>query len=464
METSSGIRNTEEILSQFVVRKKQFWTPADDIIYGAQDILDIPPDEAERLQFTSIKYAFDYHYNKNAFYRNFCQGEAVTPDDIKDIADLVKIPKIPDTFFKSYPSMDAREIWSWLKKTSAADIGSFDFAENISLDELFREIETREKGIALHSSGTTGKFSILFRNWQGAGRWGYLITRNLLSIVPLTTDAHAIYLGPYKSYLALGFLGSALGRIFSAANVHYSINRTLTMKMLLIAVGMKRGFKESIQLHLMRRALVRARTRMAKLLQKLAAEKRQVYIISAPYELYWLMVDLQRRGIRLRLGESNSVVITAAGWKIFEEDRVSEEQFREMVEETLGIPTEHCRDIYGMAEWHGFAWECEGHYKHIVQCTYPMVLDEYLKPLGYGEYGRFAFLDPASYTFPGFIISGDRVKMLPHCPACNRTSPVLEPEITRMPGASPRGCGDLMRITMAEKPAETMRWKSKNVK
>lgn len=450
METSSNIRNTEEILSQFVVRKMQFWTPADDIIYGPQDILDIPPTEAEQLQFKAIKYAFDYHYSHNAFYRNFCQGEKIAPDDIKQIADFVKIPKIPDTFFKSYPSLNPEEIWSWLKKTSAADIGNFDFAGNISLDGLFREIEAREKGIALHSSGTTGKFSILFKNWQGAGRWGYMITKKLLSVVPHQADAHAIHLGPSKSYLGLGFLGSALSRIFPAANIHYSINRTLTIKMLLVAFGMKRGIKESLQLYLMGRALARARVRMGKLLQRLSDEKRQVYIISAPYELYWLMVELQKQGIRLHLGDSNSVIMTSAGWKIYEDERVSEEQFRKMAEETLGIPGEHCRDIYGMAEWHGFAWECEGHYKHIVQCTYPMVLDEYLKPLGYGEYGRFAFLDPASYTFPGFIITGDRVKMLAHCPVCNRASPVLEPEITRMPGATPKGCGNLMGSIAAQ--------------
>ena len=457
MDAAVAYSDQEEILSQFVIRKMEYWTPADDMIYKTEDFLNIPLDEADRLQLKAVKYAFDYHYSKNAFYRNFCQLEGVTPDDIKETADFVKIPKIPDIFFKEYPIANSKEFWSWLRKTSAIDIGDFDLDPNISFDELFEEIYSREKGVVVHSGGTSGKFSIIFKNWQGAGRWGYIITKTLLSITPLTVDAHAIYLGPSRSYLGLGWLASSLSRIFPVSNIHYSINRRLTMKMLSVAVGIRSGIKESIMLYLMRRALIKARSRMVKLLQRLDRTGKQVYIISTPYDVYYLMMELKKRGIRLNLGESNSVVLTSAGWKMFEKDRISEERFRKMVEETLGIPEKHCRDIYGMAEWHGFAWECEGHYKHIIQSTYPMILDDSLQTVGFGIYGRFAFLDPLSYTFPGFIITGDRVKMLPKCPACNRVSPVLEPEITRMPGASPRGCGELVSRMMAENVTEITR-------
>ena len=454
MGAEAGFRNAEEILSQFVIRKMQYWTPADDMIYKSEDFLDIPPDEAERQQFEAIRYAFDYHYSKNAFYRHFCQLEGMKPDDIKTSADFIKIPKIPDTFFKEYPTTSSKELWDWLKKTSATDIGEFDLDPDVSFDDLFEEIYSREKGVAVHSGGTTGKFSIIFKNWQGAGRWGYIVTKTLLGIAPLTVDAHAVYLGPSRSYLGLGWLGASLDRIFPASHIHYSIDRRLTMKMLSVAVGIRRGMKEGIMLYLMRRALVRARSRMAKLLQHLDKAGKQVYLISTPYDIYYLMLELKKRGIRLSLGETNSVVITSAGWKMFEKDRISMDLFREMGEDTLGIPQKNFRDIYGMAEWHGFAWECEGHYKHIIQSTYPMVLDENLQMVGFNKYGRFAFLDPLSYTFPGFIITGDRVKMLPKCPACKRTSPVLEPEITRMPGASPRGCGELVSMMMKERSGE----------
>ncbi len=218
------------------------------------------------------------------------------------------------------------------------------------------------------------------------------------------------------------------------------------MDMLAVLTGARQGLKESVQLFAMRLALDRARSRIVKLLQRLDSERKQVFIIAPPYELHSIMSELKKQNIRLNLGNNGSVVLTAAGWKIFEHRRMTGQEFRTMVGETLGIPDKHCRDVYAMSEWHGLAWECEGHYKHIIQCTYPMVLDDKLEPSGYGKYGRFAFLDPLSHTFPGFIITGDRVKMLKQCPACHRSSPVLEPEITRMQDAENKGCGELTRL------------------
>jgi len=80
-----------------------------------------------------------------------------------------------------------------------------------------------------------------------------------------------------------------------------------------------------------------------------------------------------------------------------------------------------------------------------------MVLDEEMEPLGFGETGRFAFLDPAGYGYPGFIITGDRVKLLEECPKCGKSGIVIESEVTRMKGAEGKGCGNLMRDLMAKK-------------
>ena len=105
------------MLGQFISPRED-WTPADEMLYGVDDFFDIPEDEAERLRFEAIKYAFEYQYSNNAFYRNFCQAEGIAPDGIKEITDLVRIPKIPDTFFKDYPGTKPEEFYSWLRKTS----------------------------------------------------------------------------------------------------------------------------------------------------------------------------------------------------------------------------------------------------------------------------------------------------------------------------------------------------------
>ena len=96
--------------------------------------------------------------------------------------------------------------------------------------------------------------------------------------------------------------------------------------------------------------------------------------------------------------------------------------------------------------------ECEGYYKHIPCVLQPYALDEEMNPLPYGEHGRFAFLDPLANSYPGFIVTGDRVKLLEHCPVCDRHGPVLGPEIERMTGIEAKGCTGAMAKIIEEMP------------
>ncbi|MEM2715517.1 MAG: hypothetical protein QW762_02265, partial [Candidatus Thermoplasmatota archaeon] len=81
---------------------------------------------------------------------------------------------------------------------------------------------------------------------------------------------------------------------------------------------------------------------------------------------------------------------------------------------------------------------------------HPIVLDENGEEVAYGEEGRFAFLDAIALSYPGFIVTGDKVRIHETCPACNRTTPVLEPEIERIRGEEIRGCAEEMRKLMLE--------------
>jgi hypothetical protein len=78
------------------------------------------------------------------------------------------------------------------------------------------------------------------------------------------------------------------------------------------------------------------------------------------------------------------------------------------------------------------------------------VLDEELQPVGYNRFGRFAFIDPLAEMYPGFIVTGDRVKLLEHCPVCGRKGPVLDVEVTRVPGVEGRGCAAVMAELMKQ--------------
>ncbi len=145
------------------------------------------------------------------------------------------------------------------------------------------------------------------------------------------------------------------------------------------------------------------------------------------------------------------MVLTAGGWKVRENVRMPVGKFRGMVRDVLGIPETSCLDVYAMVEGNGFMVQCpEGHYLHTPYTFYkPLVLNEDLTPAAYGEAGRFAFLDALAGSYPGFIITGDTVRMYEHCPVCDRPGPVLEPEVRRAKGEEVRGCAEEVRRVLA---------------
>lgn len=167
----------------------------------------------------------------------------------------------------------------------------------------------------------------------------------------------------------------------------------------------------------------------------------------APPALFSAFMDLlDHMGKRFDFGERGSIV-TGGGWKTLGNQRIASESFRKRVEEVFGIPETRKGDTYGMVEMNAMASMCpEGHYYHVPHTWLkPLVLDSRFEPVGYDEWGRFAFLDALAHSYPGFIISGDRVRLLEHCPVCDRAGPVLDDVIGRMPSEEMRGCSEEVR-------------------
>jgi hypothetical protein len=200
----------------------------------------------------------------------------------------------------------------------------------------------------------------------------------------------------------------------------------------------------------LKKAMKKGEEKLLRLLQELDRKGEQSVIISPPFQLFSLMMKMQEQGISLDLGRCNSVVFTGGGWKIFENRKVPLSEFAQMVENTLGISSEYYVDVYGMSEMNGLGVSCEAGYKHLHPWIHPMVMSDNEGMLGYGEWGRFAFLDPVAHSYPGYVITGDRVKLLKRCPICEKQGAVLEADITRMAGSEGKGCANLMRGLMAE--------------
>jgi long-chain-fatty-acid---luciferin-component ligase len=430
-------------------RPSEKWTAVDQLIYGLEDYFDYSPEEIQSFQVDAVKESFQHHFHNNLFYNHYCKENNITPEDIIEKNDFSRIPMVPDRFFKDYPTDKPQDVYEWLYRVSSVDIGDFSFSGS-SLQDFLRWAEERLNGIVTHSSGTTGHFSIMFRDRLTYQRMFYAAVKTLLfSIVHPNEDAHFVYPGPVRTYLTMGHWISEGTQVFDDSHRHFLTERELTMDIVKLMAGQVSGVRDKMKLALLRKVMQKGQYNLIKLLQKLDNKSKQVMMITFPFQLYDLMKIMREKNITLSLGDQDSVIITGGGWKIYEGKKVSPGAFAEMIEETLGVPADHYKDIYGMSEMNALGMDCDHRYKHLHPWLYPMVLDNDNQPLPFGSEGRFAFLDPASNSYPGFIITGDKVKLFDRCPACNKPGMVLDSNISRMMGAEAKGCGNLMRGLIA---------------
>jgi phenylacetate-coenzyme A ligase PaaK-like adenylate-forming protein len=432
-------------------RPKEHWTTVDHMIYEMDDYFRNPVANSDEMRLKSIQESLHHHYENSKFYHQLCLEYKFDPKEVHTMQDLERIPMLPDTFFKEYPSEHPLDVYNWLKRISTVDVGVYDFRGK-DLQEFLRWAEKRLEGLVNHSSGTTGHYSFMFRDKVTFQRFYFAAVKTLLSIPQtLDDDPHYVYPGSPNTFLTIGkWLGEG-AKVFSPDHRHFLTDREISMTIArLMSTGHAKNFKEKLVLKALKKAMIKGEQQLLILLKKLDASQQQAIIISPPFQLYSLMMHMKQQGIELNLGETKSVVFTGGGWKIFEDRKVPVSEFAQLVHETLGIPEKYYVDVYGMSEMNGLGVSCEGGYKHLHPWIHPMILDDNEGVVGYGQWGRFAFLDPVAHSYPGFIITGDRVKLLRRCPICDREGAVLEADITRMAGAEGKGCANLMRGLMAE--------------
>ncbi|MEW6187762.1 MAG: hypothetical protein AB1585_18685 [Thermodesulfobacteriota bacterium] len=441
---------------QILIPPEDQWTAVDRALYGPEDLYRVEKETAEQLRFEAITYSFHYHFCNNRFYRRYCQEEGIVPSDIKAPSELVRIPLITDTFFKDYPA--GVEFYHWLQKISTVKIPEVSFSKkNPSFDEIIETL-AGEGFIVTFTSGSSGRYSFFPRDTLTWMRQRYSFARSGVELIrseylsgnPAFFRLNA-FPNPAKTFLFSGKIAiAAYGTVFDKENVEYLIDRKVTTDTLRIAMGRGRGFKEKL---LGRLAKINRKKMVAQFGRKIeayAGQGKKLVIAAPPFLVADLLSTLEAKGRKLHLGK-NVWLGTAGGWKVPTGGVMLDKSWRERIGELMGIPEEQIRDVYGMSECSAFFPDCEGHYKHIPHSfVYPFVVDEELHPLDYGQLGRLAFLDPLPNSYPGFIITSDRVKILKSCPVCDRPGPVFDNDISRIIGAEDRGCAAIAREQMTQ--------------
>jgi hypothetical protein len=236
-----------------------------------------------------------------------------------------------------------------------------------------------------------------------------------------------------------------------ARNAHYLFDFDMSAEMMQRAMSRntkpKGTASSSIQSEMQQRIIAR----IVHCLEHFDKTQETFFVAAAPFMLFNLTNMLQNEGQCFDFGE-RGLILTGGGWRLDENARVPLVDFRKQINDVFGIPETHCVDGYSLTEFNSVLLQCpEGHYRHVphTHCK-PLVVDESFTPVGYGESGRFAFLDSLANSYPGFIITGDQARMLEHCPVCNRPGPVLEPEVQRARRGEVRGCAEQVRRAIAE--------------
>ncbi|MCD6512049.1 MAG: hypothetical protein J7K61_00395 [Thermoplasmata archaeon] len=429
-------------------------TPVEKAVYEPKSFFSIPDREANEYKFKAIKYAFKHHYENNSFYRQMCKEKGVTPDDIKSIDDFVKIPLVPHEFFKGYPS--GKEFAMWLVSIMSIDPPKIVVkGKNPTYDDVISAFA--DAGIVVaYSSGTTGRFTFIPRDENTYKMAEYSIGKSAIDMLQhwwdYDTYAYLLFPDPRTTNIYVGKVTRILFDVVKDTRV--AIETKITTDLLRISMGNVRNLKEKMLSKLIASKMKKMNDQMVNKIIKWADErnknKDRIFFAGAPFILNMVMEKMDEDGIRYDFGERGAI-LTGGGWKTQEDKRLPVEEFRKKVEEFFGIPPENTLDLYAMVEGNGFIVHCpESHYLHIPKTYYhPIVLDENDEPVAPGEEGRFAFLDAIPKSYPGFIKTGDKVKLIDSCD-CGREGYVLEPEVSRIRGEEIRGCAEEMRRILRE--------------
>lgn len=437
------ISNLDKAIKEYIPPKN---TPLYESAYKPKDLFRIPLEDAEKMQLKTIKHAFTHHYNNNQFYHNFCKEHSFTPDDIKTNEDLNKIPLIPDKFFKDYP--DGKEFATWLANIYTGELPKIVIKQKKPTYDDVIDAFYKAGIIVTYSSGTGGRHTFVPRDRRTFLNSEYILAKSLVTMLypfwQYDSYGYLLMPNPKKNFI---YAGKAVEIYFDAVkDVNVAIDRRVTTELISMTMGGAGGLKSKFVRYFAYKQSKKMIDDIIAWLEKHENTDHKITFVGAPYILYAVMEKLKKQGRKFNFGERGGVG-TGGGWKIHEHKRMPVSEFRKEVQNVLGFKDENILDIYGMVEGNGWMVHCpEGHYLHVPYSFYkPLVLDDEFKPADYGEWGRFAFLDGAAQSYPGFIVTGDRVRLLKRCPVCDRPGPVLEPEVKRAKGEDVRGCAEEVR-------------------
>lgn len=391
-----------------------------------------------------------------------------------------------DDIFKSYQQRwldeaNFTQMNAWLTQIHHAPL-TVDLTAVQSIDQWIARLET--VGVKLvYSSGTSGVFSFVPRD---TANWALLKQANTCYLLPLLLYAklgsawqrHLVraasrFLSPRQfetmtqhfsgaqqfdgffldfqnGRTGMQAIGSEVGPLFRRRFFLYPLDLTATV-LRTLARGPRTEDERAALLTLQTETVQHKEQNFACFVEQLkqsTATGQRIFLFGAPFQFKALCEYIAQTQASLRL-HPESLVLFGGGWKTFSGEQMSHAALATLITEHLGLPAARILEGYSMTEANVFMVRCDHGRFHLPPLLEPVLFDEALAPLA-GTTGRgiFGFLDPLAQAYPGFIITGDVVRMVDdRCP-CGLQGPALT-EIARAQNREVKGCAGVMASVRA---------------
>lgn len=315
-----------------------------------------------------------YQYKNCTEYAKILDGMKFSPSDITDIDSLAKLPFVPTLFFKKH---------------------------HLSSMPRFRI------PISATSSGTKGSFSRV-----GFDTAGLLCGAKM--VVKITHRFRLLSARPVR-YIVMGYK-------------HHKGNETAVTKTAFGATFFAPAISRRYALNYKDGSYKVDLDTLIDNIVSYSEKKTPVRFMGFPSYTYFLMTQMEQRGIHVRLAKGSRILL-GGGWKQFYTQQVDKTTLYLLAEKVLGIPEDMITEFYGAVEHPILYADCERHHFHIPAYSRVIIRDvDTLEPLEYGKTGLVNLLTPMVYASPLLSVMTDDLGILhpaEEC-SCGIKSPYLE--------------------------------------
>lgn len=162
--------------------------------------------------------------------------------------------------------------------------------------------------------------------------------------------------------------------------------------------------------------------------EKFAGKRAPVRFMGFPAYTYFLLREMERRGISVRLPKGSKIML-GGGWKQFYAEQTDKTAFYRLAEKILGVSDKDVVEFFGAVEHPIMYTDCPNHHFHIPVYSRVIIRDcDTFAPLKDGETGLVNLITPMVSATPILSVMTDDLGILrggAEC-GCGISSPYLE--------------------------------------